>query len=363
MSCAMPFQVATRWLSFVALLHECPNPSTLDDAMALLAQDLDVALRQGVHVQIGAETHVLRLGAVGVKGDWPFLIAAAHLERHFRRAPKRGESQMDCPGICHICMAGIPSMPFEDFRAQPSWMRSIGSAASLCPWHSAAPWHQLPSLRGCETYTFRPDLFSQLSPWSWTILRIVSPGGAGEFWRRWCGWSGCEIAGHDAEMAGILQSSQRCSDLVLLLQYLQSVWLRPWLGSWILMKPLRGLSVNCHDCISIYFDEERPYLSKLSKETLGCKTSLDWPEGGWQKGATTTLLMVPWLTFFKKLRCLFLRGPQLNSTAAIPRSGWRNGSPMIGQHPELQLIHECLSSRLLCLLALVCKKFSSVAVK
>lgn len=218
----MLFQVATRWLSFVALLHECPNPSTLDDAMALLAQDLDVALRQGVHVQIGAETHVLRLGAVGVKGDWPFLIEAAHLERHFRRAPKRGESQMDCPGICHICMAGIPSMPFEDFRAQPSWMRSIGSAASLCPWHSAAPWHQLPSLRGCETYTFRPDLFHNFHlgagryfvSSALVVLVNFEEDGAG----------GLDvIAGHDAEMAGILQSSQRCSDLVLLLQYLQSV--------------------------------------------------------------------------------------------------------------------------------------------
>ena len=43
--------------------------------------------------------------------------------------------------------------------------------------------------------------------------------------------------------------------------------------------------------LKCFFLKERPYLTKLSKETLGCKTSLDWPEGGWQKGATTTLLM------------------------------------------------------------------------
>ena len=247
MSCAMPFQVATRWLSFVALLHECPNPSTLDDAMALLAQDLDVALRQGVHVQIGAKTHVLRLGAVGVKGDWPFLIEAAHLERH----PKEGRVSNGLPR--HLpymygrnslhAIRGLSSPAIMDAQ---HWKCCIALSMAFCsPMAPVAIFARLWDIH------LSPWPFSQLSPWSWTILRIVSPGGAGEFWRRWCGWSGCEIAGHDAEMAGILQSSQRCSDLVLLLQYLQSVWLRPWLGSWILMKPLRGLSVNCHDCISM----------------------------------------------------------------------------------------------------------------
>jgi len=37
--------------------------------------------------------------------------------------------------------------------------------------------------------------------------------------------------------------------------------------------------------------KERPYLVKIGRESLGFKSSLDWPEGGWQKGSTTTLLM------------------------------------------------------------------------
>ena len=37
--------------------------------------------------------------------------------------------------------------------------------------------------------------------------------------------------------------------------------------------------------------EERPYLMKIGRDTLNFKSGLDWPEGGWQKGATTTLLL------------------------------------------------------------------------
>ena len=32
----------------------------------------------------------------------------------------------------------------------------------------------------------------------------------------------------------------------------------------------------------------KPVLSKITKETCGYVSFLDWPEGGWQKGSTTT---------------------------------------------------------------------------
>lgn len=41
--------------------------------------------------------------------------------------------------------------------------------------------------------------------------------------------------------------------------------------------------------------QERPYLQKISRESLGFMSHLDWPEGKWQKGSTTTLLMAPCL--------------------------------------------------------------------
>ena len=42
--------------------------------------------------------------------------------------------------------------------------------------------------------------------------------------------------------------------------------------------------------LSLFGIEERPYLTKIGRDTMGFKTSLDWPEGGWQKGATMTSL-------------------------------------------------------------------------
>ena len=49
--------------------------------------------------------------------------------------------------------------------------------------------------------------------------------------------------------------------------------------------------------LSLFGIEERPYLTKIGRDTMGFKTSLDWPEGGWQKGATTTLLMETWVLY------------------------------------------------------------------
>ena len=40
-----------------------------------------------------------------------------------------------------------------------------------------------------------------------------------------------------------------------------------------------------------------PYLTKIARDTLSFQSSLDWPEGGWQKAATTTALM-EWLEEF-----------------------------------------------------------------
>ena len=55
-----------------------------------------------------------------------------------------------------------------------------------------------------------------------------------------------------------------------------------------------GVLVYYSFCCSVVATEERPYLTKLGRDTLGFKTSLDWPEGGWQKGSTTTLLLDSW---------------------------------------------------------------------
>lgn len=53
--------------------------------------------------------------------------------------------------------------------------------------------------------------------------------------------------------------------------------------------------MDCSHFNAFNSNEERPYLTKIGRETLNFKSGLDWPEGGWQKGATTTLLLDTWL--------------------------------------------------------------------
>ena len=38
----------------------------------------------------------------------------------------------------------------------------------------------------------------------------------------------------------------------------------------------------------------KPYLMKITKQTLNCDGPNEWPEGGWQKADTTRLLCEPW---------------------------------------------------------------------
>ena len=135
------------------------QPTALEDAMGLIASDLDSLLRQGISLQWPFEKVTLRLAAVGIKGDWPFLIAAGGFDRHFRRAPKRGESAMQAAGVCHLCLAGFSGFAFDDFSVEASWEKSMHSAAALSPWETASPWQTFPGLPYFQPFSFRPDVF------------------------------------------------------------------------------------------------------------------------------------------------------------------------------------------------------------
>ena len=114
-------QELCRFLSFAALKETyCDCPEALDDGMQLVATDLVNLMQHGLDLRCGDSVVTLRLAVTGVKGDWPWLIEAGHLSRHFRRAPKRGESTMVAGGVCHLCLGGVHGFPFEDFSASPT---------------------------------------------------------------------------------------------------------------------------------------------------------------------------------------------------------------------------------------------------
>jgi len=150
----------TRWLAFAALKETySDNPEALDQAAALLADNFKDAMKDGIPLRVFGRDICLRLVPIGVKGDWPFLISVGHLERHFRRAPRKGESQLSGYGVCHICCGGLGGIPYEIFSSPPPWESSMQSAAAACPWESWSPFQDLPFIRTCRPWTFRPDIF------------------------------------------------------------------------------------------------------------------------------------------------------------------------------------------------------------
>lgn len=117
-------------MAFAALRETyADHPGALDDGMALVSDDLVLAMREGVEVGTSEDPKVLRLVVTGIKGDWPFLIESGHLQRHFRRAPKRGQSSMEAEGVCHLCMAGYNGVSFTDVSNAPRFEETMYSAA------------------------------------------------------------------------------------------------------------------------------------------------------------------------------------------------------------------------------------------
>lgn len=158
----------SRFVLFLALKEfYSEHPSVLDDAAGLILEDLRQALLEGIHVNFQNQKILVRFCICGIKGDLPFLIESGHLERHFRRAPRRGDSTMFCPGVCHLCMAGATmpngkAIPYEDFSENPAFEGTMKSAASAAPWHSLPPFLALPGFDSRRPYLWRPDIFHNL---------------------------------------------------------------------------------------------------------------------------------------------------------------------------------------------------------
>lgn len=92
------------------------------------ARDLRKAL-DGIESLIDGKQFLVAV--LHIKGDWPFLVKIGELNRSFHNAPKRASSNKNCTGICHLCEAGRPGVPFEDLRADGEWQFTVGT---VTPW-------------------------------------------------------------------------------------------------------------------------------------------------------------------------------------------------------------------------------------
>lgn len=151
----------TRFLCFAGLKETySEDPGLLFDAMEAIAENFNQALTSGLKVRCDGVACILRIAVIAVKGDWPFLIEAGNMVRHFRRAPKKGDSRVPPAGICHLCLAGQPGYPFSDVSDCPAFEKTMGSAA-------AQLWASEPSAftRMLSTdpedlgWLYRPDVF------------------------------------------------------------------------------------------------------------------------------------------------------------------------------------------------------------
>eukprot|EP00439_Symbiodinium_sp_Y106_P022881 s866_g2.t2 len=98
------------------------------------ARDLMTLFTDGFDYET-ADGKVSKLFAacVGCKGDWPALNLAGNLERHFGRVEKeKASSRKPCPGICHLCRAGMPKYPWHEYGPKAKWNLDRGEVPA--PW-------------------------------------------------------------------------------------------------------------------------------------------------------------------------------------------------------------------------------------
>ena len=122
----------TRLITLLVPKSMYDNDDTHDiylDMVDVLCQALDELLMDGI---VDSDGHRYRLCVIGVKGDLPYLSRVSFSERAYNRAVNGGKK-----GICHLCLAGTPNIPYECAGARkPIWEASLGTTI---PWKTESP--------------------------------------------------------------------------------------------------------------------------------------------------------------------------------------------------------------------------------
>ncbi|CAE7257460.1 unnamed protein product, partial [Symbiodinium necroappetens] len=128
--------------------------SSFDMAAEELAKDLSQCLLTGY--TYGGVTY--RFCVVACKGDWPFLLRAGHLNRHFSRSIKKLGNEARGKGVCHLCMAGTENYPAEECGyTDPKWLETVPAPP---PWPRTPPLlRHLACSRTDPGTFFQPDLW------------------------------------------------------------------------------------------------------------------------------------------------------------------------------------------------------------
>ena len=124
------------------------HPELLESIFELLSADLQSFCTEGTDIPGYGRVYG---GFMGLKGDMAFHHKVGQLSRsYYNLGPKR-----DIP-ICHLCLAGSPSVAFETVSDTPEW------EASYCieePWRSPPALTSVPFDPLCKPEIFRLDPF------------------------------------------------------------------------------------------------------------------------------------------------------------------------------------------------------------
>lgn len=130
------------------------DPSVFQAYVDTWAGDLRKLALDGIASPIDGQQFYVAV--LHVKGDWPFLVKVGELNRSFYNAPKRASSQKDCTGICHLCEAGRPGVPYEDLRSCGEWQFTVGISR---PWVGTPAVFQIPHDPSFPEFFLSPDPF------------------------------------------------------------------------------------------------------------------------------------------------------------------------------------------------------------
>lgn len=214
------------------------NDSAFHCLLEKLSEDMSLVTSEGL---LGPDGRKYWAAPIAMKGDWPFLAKAGQLQRSFHNQPKHGHAKKTkpCPGVCHLCEGGKPSIPFEDLSIFAEWQFHMG----VIP-----PWDSIPNfiLNCCRDVSY-PETFLAPNPWhTWHL-------GEG---RNFC-----------SNAIALITSTMPQGNIDAKLDALYEQYRQ-----------------YCRR------NQRQTYASKFTKELFNVKGT-EYPTGGWTKGNFTTSLM------------------------------------------------------------------------
>ena len=123
---------STRFLmATLTKQYYAKDPQPLLQLMTKISEFFESLYTQGLRVH----GKTLKFLVLGLKGDLPFISKVAQLRRSFTHTRKRKqhEHSKELAGICWLCHAGTPDVPFEDGSRTATWMETMG-INNDCPW-------------------------------------------------------------------------------------------------------------------------------------------------------------------------------------------------------------------------------------